>query len=185
MSPHTLEVPTGPSDDQAGAIRMKTEPDRGTGIEALQPAPTGGTTGPSSVLEPDWSGRSTVLVADDDEAVAAVAAAMLEHLGFSVVRVNDGREALAAYAEHAGEFAFLLIDLTMQMGGEDVLDELERMGSTTPIVLFSGYSTEELSQRLSGRRVATFLQKPFELCDLLAAAHQAVESLQAADRTGP
>jgi CheY-like chemotaxis protein len=117
-----------------------------------------------------------VLVADDDEAVGVVASAMLEHLGFSVLRVNDGREALATYAEHDGEFAFLLIDLTMPVGGEDVVDELEGIGSTTPIVLFSGYSAQELSQRFAERRVAAFLQKPFELSDLLAAARHAVGS---------
>lgn len=167
MSPYALEASLGPSTDQV-AIQLEREQDR------VMPTASADTVGPTPVLDCDWSGNGTVLVADDDEAVGAVAAAMLEHLGFSVVRVNDGREALTAYSQHRGDFAFLLLDLTMPMGGEDVLDEFERMGSATPIVLFSGYSVDELSERLSGKGVATFLQKPFELGDLLAAAHDAV-----------
>jgi two-component system, cell cycle sensor histidine kinase and response regulator CckA len=176
MSPHTLEASVAVSNDHAAARWAPSEPDRATAFEPLPPAPAEGTARPTSVLDSDWSGNGTVLVVDDDEAVGAVAAAMLEHLGFDVVRANDGRQALTAYSARGGDFAFLLLDLTMPTGGEDVLAELERMGALTPIVLFSGYSVEELRRRMSGRGVTAFLQKPFELCDLLAAAHHAVAS---------
>jgi len=159
-----------------GAIRVESASRHGTAFQLLLPASGRDAVSPPSLSESDWRGSGTVLVADDDESVGVVASAMLEHLGFDVVRVTDGREALTAYAEHQGEFAFLLLDLTMPMGGEDVLDELERAGATTPIVLFSGYNAQELSQRLAERPVSTFLQKPFELGELLAAARQAIES---------
>jgi two-component system cell cycle sensor histidine kinase/response regulator CckA len=159
-----------------GAIRVESAPHEGTAFQLLLPASGRDAVSPPTLPESDWRGSGTVLVADDDESVGVVASAMLQHLGFDVVRVTDGREALTTYAEHRGEFAFLLLDLTMPTGGEDVLDELERAGATTPIVLFSGYNAQELSQRFAERRVATFLQKPFELGELLAAARQAVES---------
>ena len=54
------------------------------------------------------------------------------------------------------------------MSGEEVIAELERIGTTTPIVLTSGYDAQELSQRFVGRGVAAFLQKPYQLRQLRA-----------------
>ena len=48
------------------------------------------------------------------------------------------------------------------MSGDDVIRELQRIGTTTPIVLTSGYDAQELSQRFAGRGVAAFLQKPYQ-----------------------
>ena len=56
------------------------------------------------------------------------------------------------------------------MSGDDVIRELQRIGTTTPIILTSGYDAQELSQRFAGRDVAAFLQKPYQLRDLQAIA---------------
>jgi two-component system, cell cycle sensor histidine kinase and response regulator CckA len=65
----------------------------------------------------------------------------------------------------------VLLDLMMSgMSGDAVMTELQRIGTTTPIVLTSGYDSQELSQRFVGRGVAAFLQKPYGLSQLRAAA---------------
>jgi FixJ family two-component response regulator len=69
----------------------------------------------------------------------------------------------------------VLLDLMMPgMDGEQVLHELERLQTTTPIVLSSGYNTQHLSQQLTGRGVAAFLQKPYEFSDLQGIARRVV-----------
>jgi FixJ family two-component response regulator len=78
---------------------------------------------------------------------------------------------------HEGSLAFVLLDLMMPgMDGEQVLGELGKLGTTTPIVLSSGYNTQHLSQELTGRGVAAFLQKPYEFSDLQAIARSVVAS---------
>jgi two-component system cell cycle sensor histidine kinase/response regulator CckA len=100
-----------------------------------------------------------------------MARVMLESLGFDVLEARDGSEALEALKDHEGKLAFALLDLMMPgMTGVEVVADLERLGSRTPIVLASGYDAQQVTQGLAGRGVAEFLQKPYELRHLQAIA---------------
>jgi len=160
-----------------GAIKVSSEPGRGTSFKVLFPAV--GVEAVSTVRQvddvPDWRGSGTVLVADDDDGLRLMATSMLEGLGCAVVGARSGPEALESINHHDGALAFVLLDLMMPgMDGEQVLHELERLQTTTPIVLSSGYNTQHLSQQLTGRGVAAFLQKPYEFRDLQAIARGVV-----------
>jgi signal transduction histidine kinase len=163
-----------------GAIQVQTEPGLGTSFRLLFPAATrppnakvAGAAPPTDVL------HGTVLIADDDEQIRALAAYMLESLGFDVVTVPDGTQALRVLADQTNEFAFVLLDLMMPgMSGEEVVDELRRLGADTPVILCSGYNSQELGQRFSGRGVAAFVQKPYELKQLRAAALAVMSPLE-------
>jgi two-component system cell cycle sensor histidine kinase/response regulator CckA len=159
-----------------GAIKVCSEAGAGTSFRLLFPASDRSEVTPSGRLEADdWRGSGTVLVADDEKPVREMAASMLERLGYAVVLAGDGIEALRILAESSMPLAFVLLDLMMpRMDGEEVLDELERQGATTPIILCSGYNSQELSQRLVGRGVASFLQKPYSFADLRNAVRNAV-----------
>jgi DNA-binding NtrC family response regulator len=77
--------------------------------------------------------------------------------------------------ERDGDLAFVLLDLMMPgMDGEQVIGELEQLQVTTPIVLSSGYNTQHLSQQLTGRGVAAFLQKPYDFGALQAIARNVI-----------
>ena len=96
---------------------------------------------------------------------------MVASLGFDVVSASDGDEAVRVLSERPGAFAFVLLDLMMPgMGGEEVMLEMERIGATTPVVLSSGYDSEQISRRFVGGIVADVLQKPYEMDQLRAAA---------------
>ena len=126
---------------------------------------------------PDWRGSGTVVVADDDDGLRLMASAMLGELGFTVIPACNGTEALAIVNERDGELAFVLLDLMMPgMDGEEVLRELEELQTTTPIVISSGYNTQHLSQELTGRGVAAFLQKPYEFSQLQTVARTVIAS---------
>jgi two-component system cell cycle sensor histidine kinase/response regulator CckA len=160
-----------------GAIKVSSEPGRGTSFTVLFPAVTveAESTVPQVDEAPDWRGSGTVLVADDDDGLRVMATAMLNELGFAVIGAGSGPEALEIVNQHDGELAFVLLDLMMPgMDGEQVLHELERLQTTTPIVLSSGYNTQHLSQQLTGRGVAAFLQKPYEFSDLQGIARRVV-----------
>jgi len=162
-----------------GAIRIISEPGRGTSFRVLFPAvATDAETTVSDVVDSDgWRGSGTVVVADDDDGLRLMATAMLEELGFSVIPARNGPEALEIVNERDGELAFVLLDLMMPgMDGEQVLRELELLGATTPTVISSGYNTQHLSQALTGRGAAAFLQKPYAFSELQAIALSVVGS---------
>jgi two-component system cell cycle sensor histidine kinase/response regulator CckA len=161
-----------------GAIKLSSELGRGTFFKVLLPAvavEAESTVAPVGEA-PDWRGSGTVVVADDDDGLRLMATAMLEELGFAVIPARDGPEALKIVNERDGELAFVLLDLMMPgMDGEQVLHELEQLQTSTPIVLSSGYNTQHLSQELTGRGVAAFLQKPYEFSQMQAIARAVVD----------
>jgi two-component system, cell cycle sensor histidine kinase and response regulator CckA len=162
-----------------GAIKILSDPGRGTSFRVLFPAISAQaetTISPEPAESHDWRGSGTVVVADDDEGLRQMASAMLEELGFTVVPARDGPEALEIVRRRDGALAFVLLDLMMPgMDGEEVLRELEQLGTTTPIVISSGYNTQHLSQALTDRGAAAFLQKPYEFSQMQAIAMSVVE----------
>jgi two-component system, cell cycle sensor histidine kinase and response regulator CckA len=110
-----------------------------------------------------------VLVVDDDEMVRRVTAAALRSAGLSVLTAAGGREAVEAVRAHGGEVGLVLLDLLMPgMGGEETLGELRRLCPRLPVLLVSGYSEGEASARFAGPNVAGFVQKPWQVPDLVA-----------------
>jgi two-component system cell cycle sensor histidine kinase/response regulator CckA len=142
-----------------GAMKVNTEPGEGTTFTLIFPASTKPTPATSHIVaSPIGHATGTVLVAEDDDAVRRMTVTMLESIGLTVVSAVDGAQALSVFKQRRDEFAFVLLDFMMPgMSGDEVIDELQRLGATTPIVLTSGYNAHELSQRFVGRGVAAFL----------------------------
>ncbi len=157
-----------------GAIKVYSEIGRGTSFKILFPADQSagdGLAAAGKVREAgtDWRGTGTVLVADDEPRIRAVAGKLLERMGFSVLAAADGREALQAFREHTGEIACVLLDLTMpQMDGEQVFREIRRLDPSVAVILCSGYSERDTTRRFAGQGLAGFLQKPYRMAALRA-----------------
>jgi CheY-like chemotaxis protein len=104
----------------------------------------------------------TVLLVDDEETVRRVGASMLERLGCQVETAPDGRAAIEIFAENPSRFDCVILDLTMpRMGGEECFERLREIRDDVVVVLTSGYSEQELVDRVAGRGMAGFLQKPY------------------------
>jgi PAS domain S-box-containing protein len=147
-----------------GILQVHTAPWRGSTFRLFFP-PTGQPAQERQAarrLGPSWHGLGTVLVVDDEEPVRQVTRALIGSLGFHVVLAENGREALRKLSQHAAEVRVVLLDLTMpRLDGEQTLAELRRVAPELPVVLMSGYSERELSERFADRGLAGFLQKPF------------------------
>lgn len=103
-----------------------------------------------------------VLVVDDDPSVLRIAARLAERTGFRALTANDGVEALELFAMHREQVACVLLDLTMpRMDGEQTLHQIRITAPELPIVLMSGHSAEEMSERFAAVPRTQFLQKPF------------------------
>lgn len=112
----------------------------------------------------NWKGRGTILLADDEETVREVATMMLETIGFDVVCVDNGREAVEVARREQDRFRAILLDLTMpEMGGVEAFHAIRQFNNSIPIVLSSGYNKEEDVAAASGVSKPLFLKKPYRL----------------------
>ncbi len=146
-------------------IKVQSTPGEGATFRVLFPvsakAPL--TRGPTQAAD-DWRGSGTILIVDDEPGLRDVAAVMVERLGFTAVTAADGLEAVAAFEARGGQFACVLLDLTMpRMGGEEAARELRRLRADVPILLTSGYSAHEITFRFADEPVAGFISKPYDL----------------------
>jgi PAS domain S-box-containing protein len=149
-----------------GTILVDSEVGRGTTFTAVFPrcrAASGGAEGP----RPDQPGVSLtggVLVVDDEEMVREVAGGMLGALGMDVTCADSGEAALDLLFDRGLEPALVMLDLTMPgMDGEETLRRIRSRRPDLPVIVFSGYSREDLRRRFEDETDVYFMQKPFTL----------------------
>ncbi|GIW13304.1 MAG: hypothetical protein KatS3mg062_0743 [Tepidiforma sp.] len=152
-----------------GAIKLYTEPGRGTTFKILFPAAGAA---PAVALAQEGAAPSapaggTILVVDDDETVRTVTRRMLEQAGYSVLLGPDGAAAVDVYRAHPG-IDLVILDMTMpHMDGEETFRELRRIHPGVRVLLTSGYNEQDATERFAGKGLAGFIQKPFRPQELL------------------
>jgi two-component system cell cycle sensor histidine kinase/response regulator CckA len=153
-----------------GALKVYSEPGKGTTFKILLPALVDAAEGartPDSSIFPDWRGKGTILLVDDEERLLALGSRMLEHLGFTVLTAADGLQAVDLYRERGKEIDLVLMDLTMpRMDGAEAFGELRRVDPDVRVFLASGYSHEDVASRVAGMGLSGVLQKPYTLANL-------------------
>jgi len=108
--------------------------------------------------------EQTILVVDDEEAIAEAVRARLESEGYRVVAAAYGPEAIQAHAEHRPDL--VVLDLMLPgMDGLEVCKQIQRDG-WTPVLMLTA-RTEE-ADKVAGFAVGAddYLTKPFSLREL-------------------
>jgi len=165
-----------------GALKVQSEPGRGSRFRLLLPASVRTGAAPTPAVSPGLDLRGRILVVDDEETVRVVAARILETQGYSTTQAEDGHRAVEIFRARPGEFQAVLLDLTMpNMNGEQTFRALRKVRSDVPIVLMSGFSEEDTMARFQGCELASFLPKPFDREGLLKCVRTAAEAVVVAD----
>jgi len=147
-----------------GAIKVYSEPGKGTSFKILLPA----SSRPAELFnhaahKDNWQGKGAVLLVDDEETVRGIGSEMLKELGFTPLTANDGREAVEIF-KNRPDIVFVILDLTMpHMDGEQCFRELRRMNPDVKVIMSSGYNEQEVTQKFVGKGLAGFIQKPYRL----------------------
>ncbi len=154
-----------------GALKVYSEPGRGTTFKLLLPRAEGPAERLPQRLEtsPAWRGAGTMLVVDDEDTVRSVSSRMLSGMGFHVLMASNGAEALEIFLPHRDEIVGVLLDLTMpQLDGTATFTELRRIKPDIRVLLMSGFNEQDAVNRFAGKGLAGFIQKPFKADTLQA-----------------
>jgi signal transduction histidine kinase/CheY-like chemotaxis protein len=147
-----------------GAINVYSEEGKGTTFKILLPA----SGKPVEIFDhdsqaDDWHGSGTVLLVDDEETIRGIGREMLHELGFTTVTANDGREAIDIFKQNP-DITLVILDLTMpHMDGEQCFRELRQLKPDVKVIMSSGFSEYEVTQKFTGKGLAGFVQKPYKL----------------------
>jgi two-component system cell cycle sensor histidine kinase/response regulator CckA len=123
----------------------------------------------------DLTGRGTVLLVEDEDAVRSFAARALGLRGYEVLEASTGAEALEIYEEHQGNVDLVVSDVVMpEMDGPTLMKNLRADNPDIKIVFMSGYAEDAFSRNLDENEKFIFLQKPFDLKELAATVKAAL-----------
>ncbi len=159
----------------SGAMSVTSKQQRGTTIRVVLPAALVGEEKTGNVAEPSHpitENTGTILVVDDEPAVRTVATAILKRAKFDVIAVESGREAIDIVIETGDRIDAVVLDMKMpDMNGVQVMEKLRGIRPDLPILLSSGYSETEVSERTECEGVSAFLPKPYLARELIAAVN--------------
>jgi PAS domain S-box-containing protein len=163
--------------DFGGAIDVATGSGAGTSFTVWLPA--AGEI-PRPVAEPaaelPQGNGETVMIVDDERALVAIAEETLAALGYEPAGFDSSVAALAAFRAEPRRFDLVLTDETMpDLGGVELACEIRRLRPDLPIVLMSGYSGAQLTERARAAGVAELLRKPLVRRDIAEALGRALQ----------
>lgn len=147
-----------------GHIYVYSEPGLGTTFKLYLPEVVAA---PSSCeLPPDIEGMprgdETILLAEDDGAVRALARRVLRTCGYSVLEAAHGGEAFRLLEKHAGPVHLLVSDVVMpEMGGRELAQRVAALNPGIKVLCLSGYTADAVIRHGVLESKIAFLQKPF------------------------
>lgn len=158
-----LSTVYGVATQNGGWVRLVTEPEVGTEVTVY--LPRAATPAEVDGSAPGRPRSLTVLVVEDDRAVAETAGAMLRRLGHTALSVSNADDALARV--RTSSFDVLLTDVILPgTNGCDLAEMLKREHPDLHVVLMSAYSEAALTERCPAVAEAEVLAKPFTIEEL-------------------
>jgi signal transduction histidine kinase/ActR/RegA family two-component response regulator len=116
------------------------------------------------------SDSASILVVDDDEAVAGILKSMLTDLGYHADVHLDGHSALSSFRDHPAEYDMVVTDLTMpEMSGVDLCKQVHKIEPEIPVFILTGYSKEMVQDQIKNCGPCQIIGKPLVKADLAAA----------------
>jgi PAS domain S-box-containing protein len=147
-----------------GEIRVYSELDKGTTFKIYLPRVTDADSQPAQAAEPSpvERGEETLLLAEDEPGVRALARDVLRQHGYQVLEALDVPDALRICREHPERIHLLLTDVVMPvMSGRELAERVAQIRPEIKVLYMSGYTDNIVVSHGVTSIDKEFLQKPF------------------------
>ena len=162
-----------------GNVALRSEPGQGTTIEILLPEVVDGhqpvaVDGPHADLR---GGSETILVVEDEPAVAGVSFQVLSRNGYRVLLADSGESAIGLIRGHTGPIALLLVDVILpDMRGPQLVEVARAVHPESAVLFASGYSADSFARRVELPPEFDLIEKPYEPERLLRRVRAAIDT---------
>ena len=176
-----LAVVYGIAQDHKAILEVRSQPGEGTEFRVYFPAAesndaaaSGARSAPDAAPEavpaPSSGKGVRVLFIDDNEAIVLLMERLLKRAGHTVSGFSDPHRALEAARAHPDRFDIAVTDFNMpQLSGLELARELHLLRADLPIILISGFVTDELRASAPAAGVNEIVYKAAPAADLCAA----------------
>ncbi len=169
----------GVVEESGGRTEVRSTPGKGATFRIILPR-LDEPAGPLEPAEADGESRSgteTILLAEDQQAVRALAGRFLSDLGYTVIAAPDGPAALKIARSRLDDIDLLVTDVVMPgMGGPELATRLQALRPNLPVVFLTGYSADLAARPNLAALQGPLVPKPFDRHELSSAVRRALDS---------
>jgi PAS domain S-box-containing protein len=158
-----------------GIISVESEVGRGTTFTMHFPAagPAARPSDEAAVSPAAAGGQETILLVEDEDAVRAIASAVLRRHGYQVLEASTPRTASDLFERYGSAIKLLLTDVVMpEMSGPALAQRLITARPELRVLFISGYS--DVASLDTGNPNVSFLSKPFQASMLASKVREAL-----------
>ncbi|WP_284615537.1 CHASE domain-containing protein [Aquabacterium humicola] len=168
-----------------GAIVVASRPGEGTRFDLYFPLAEGDRAPATPHAPADGAAQrgrgERLLYVDDDAVMVMTVEALLERAGYRVRAFVDARAALEALRAEPEAFDLVITDYNMpELSGLDVVRALRFIRPTLPVIISSGYLSEDIRAAAKDAGVRHLLQKEYSTERLVPLVQQVLEETRAA-----
>jgi two-component system, cell cycle sensor histidine kinase and response regulator CckA len=165
-----LAMVYGIARDHRGAVEVASVPGEGARFTLLLPLATEATSARAPAAAAPVRGDGRVRVVDDDDVPREAAARMLRGLGYDVVTLGRGEDAVRWLAERGQGIRAVLLDLNMPgLDGMACFQALRAIDPVVRVVITSGSARDGRLSALLDAGADGFVEKPFGIAELAEA----------------
>ncbi|MEO5688148.1 MAG: CHASE domain-containing protein [Burkholderiaceae bacterium] len=162
-----------------GAINANSAPGVGSRFDLwfpLEQAPQDFVESQHGALDAPRGKGEHVLCVDDDPAMVLMVDGLLRRAGYRVTTFEQPAAALARVVADAGAFDIVVTDFNMpEMNGMEFATAVMRLAPDLPIIITSGFISDEMRQQAGELCIGALLQKEYTLERLAGLVHTVLE----------
>jgi len=108
--------------------------------------------------------HETLLLVDDEPLLLRSNKAVLQELGYHIIKARDGKQGLEKFKKHQHDIDAIITDVVMpEMSGVDMVREIRALNRDMPVIFITGYNQDQIKLHTDELHNTMILAKPVRI----------------------